>query len=83
MTISTFTSVRPYGGVTVSWRSTSEFPIPAVVSKNGNDKSCLVCVKSEKYAFLVTLRPLWSMREGEASYIHNTALGEEKQSYVY
>ena len=32
-------------------------PIPAVVSENVTNKSCLVCVMSEKYAFLVTLRP--------------------------
>ena len=30
---------------------------PASVSQNVTKKSCLVCVKSEKYASLVTLRP--------------------------
>ena len=30
-------------------------PIPAVVSQNVTNKSCLVCVISEKYALLVTL----------------------------
>ena len=28
-----------------------------VLSQNFTDKSCLVCVKSEKYAFLVSLKP--------------------------
>ena len=32
-------------------------PFPAVFSQNVTNKSCLVCVKSEKYAFGVTLRP--------------------------
>ena len=32
-------------------------PFLAVVSKNVPNKSCLVCVMSEKYAFWVTLRP--------------------------
>ena len=32
-------------------------PIPAVVSENVTNESCLVCVMSEKYAFWVTLRP--------------------------
>ena len=31
-------------------------PIPAVVLQNTN-QSCMVCVKSEKYAFCVTLIP--------------------------
>ena len=38
---------------------TYEFPIPAVKSQNVINKSCLVCVKSEKYASWVTLRPQW------------------------
>ena len=38
---------------------TMEFPIPAVLSQNVTNKSFLVCVKSEKYASLVTLRPQW------------------------
>ena len=41
-------------------------PIPEIVSQNDNDKSCLECIKKKKYAFLVTLRPLGSMRQGEA-----------------
>ena len=32
-------------------------PIPAVVQQNVTNKSCLVCVMSETYAFWVTLRP--------------------------
>ena len=32
-------------------------PIPAVVSKNITNKSCLVYAMSEKYSFWVTLRP--------------------------
>ena len=32
-------------------------PIPALVSENVTNKSCLVCDKSEKYASWVTLRP--------------------------
>ena len=41
--------------------------IPAVVSQNVTNKSCLICVKSEKYAFWVTLRPQWDCcHRGEA-----------------
>jgi len=32
-------------------------PIPAVVSQNVTNKSCLICVMREKYACWVTLRP--------------------------
>ena len=32
--------------------------IPSVVLQNVTNKSCLVCVMGEKYAFWVTLRPL-------------------------
>ena len=35
--------------------------------ENVTNKSCLVCVKSEKYTFLVTLRPLGSMRQDKAN----------------
>merc|ERR1711973_220240 len=31
--------------------------IPAVVQQNVTNKSCLVCVMTEKYAFWITLRP--------------------------
>ena len=39
-------------------------PISAVVLRNVTNKSCQVCVKSKKYAFLVT--PLGSKRQGLA-----------------
>ena len=42
------------------------FPIPAVVSQNVTNESCLAYVKSEKYVVWVTLRPLGSMMQGEA-----------------
>ena len=42
------------------WRPTFDFPIAAVVSQSVTNKSCLICVESEKYAFLVTLIPLGS-----------------------
>ena len=35
------------------------FLFPAVVSQNVTNKSCLACVKSEKYASWVTNRPQW------------------------
>ena len=41
--------------------------IPALVQQNVTNKSCLVCVMSEKYAFWVTLRPQSDRyRRGEA-----------------
>ena len=41
--------------------------IPAVVQQNVMNKSCLVCVMSEKYAFWITLRPQSDRcRRGEA-----------------
>ena len=46
--------------------SSRHFTLPAVVLQNDTNKGCLECVKSEKYVFLVTLRPLESMRQGEA-----------------
>ena len=36
--------------------------IPSVESQNVTIKSCLVCAKSREYGFLVTVRPLGSMR---------------------
>ena len=42
------------------------FTIFAIVSENDNSKSCLISVKSKKYAFQVTLRPLRSMRGGKS-----------------
>ena len=62
LTISTCTSVRPY----VPFVHPVTLPIPTVVSQNVINKSCLACVMSEKYAFLVTLRPLGSKRRGKA-----------------
>ena len=47
-------------------RPTFNFQIPAVVSQSVTNESCLICVKSEKYSFLGTTRPLGSMRWGEA-----------------
>ena len=45
---------------------TFRFPMPAVVSPNFSNNSCLACVQSEKYSFWFTLRPLGSIRWGEA-----------------
>ena len=55
-------SILGLSDVCLSVSRTYEFVIPAVRSQNVTNKSCLVCVKSEKYAFLVTLRFLGSMR---------------------
>ena len=41
-------------------------PVSAVVSQYVTNKSFLACAKNEKCAFLVTPRPFWSMRQGEA-----------------
>ena len=44
--------------------------IPASVSQNVTNTSCLVCVKSEKYASWVTIRPQWDCCcQGEAEVI--------------
>ena len=48
---------------------TFKFSIPAVVPQHESYKSCLVCVNSEKYRFLATLRPLGSMRGDKAEPI--------------
>ena len=57
--------------------------IPAVISQNVTNKSSLVCVKSEKYAFFVNLRPLRSMRGGKAELRTTfTLFGKAKVSYV-
>ena len=49
---------------------TLQFPIPAFTSQSSNNKSYLVCVKNEKYAFLagfwVTIRDLESTGRGKA-----------------
>ena len=44
------------------------FPIPALLSHNVTNESCSACVKSEKYVVWVTLRPLGSVRQGEAEF---------------
>ena len=62
-------------------------PIPDVVSQNFTNKSCLVCVKSEKYACWVTLRPQWDCyRRGirsEFQLSSQTAPVEAKPRCVY
>ena len=69
--ISNFTYVRPYGflhpaSVSATCPVPSHFTIPAAGSQNVTNKNCLVFVKSEKYAFWVTLRLIGSMRQGKA-----------------
>ena len=59
-------SVRPSVRTYVRTSHFHFFRIPAVVSQNVTNKSCLACVKSEKYVVWVTLRPLGSMRQCEA-----------------
>ena len=67
MTISTSTSVFP-SAATVHRASVWKLaPIPAVVSEKVTNKSCLVSLMSEKYAFWVNLRPQSDRcRQGEA-----------------
>ena len=43
--------------------------IPAVVSQNHTDDSCLASVKSEKNVVWVALRPLGSMQQGETELL--------------
>ena len=43
---------------------TLRFPIPANMSQNSINESYLVCFKSKKYAFCITISPLESMRQG-------------------
>ena len=50
-----YLSFRPY----VRMSHFHFFPIPAVASQYGTDESSLACVKSEKYAFWVTISPKW------------------------
>ena len=52
-------SVHPY--ITLPF-----FPISAVISHNVTNESCFACAKSEKYVVWVTLRPLGSVKQGEA-----------------
>ena len=60
--------------------------IPVVVLQNVNIKSCVVCVKSDKYAFLVTIRPLGrgrGMRRSRVAYItYNIRREEAKLSIL-
>ena len=48
-------SVRPF--VCLCVRKLAQFS--AVLSQNVTKKSCMVCDKSEKYAFWITLTPQW------------------------
>ena len=63
-------------------RPTFEFSIPDVVSHSVTNKSSLICVKSEKYAFLVTTRPLGSKRWGEAE-LHTLQDQERRSQATY
>ena len=47
----------------------SHFRVPAVISQDVTDKSCLGCDKSEIYAFWVTLRPLGLRFEVKQRYL--------------
>ena len=74
------------------------FRFPAVVSQNVTNKSCLACVKNEKYASWVIIRPQWDCccrGEAEVRIIDfkttwsefqmpsQTALAEAKPRCVY
>ena len=54
-----------------------------VASQYVTNKSSLVCVKSEKYAFGVTLRLLGSMQQGKAEPCTIYYLGKAKLSCIY
>ena len=45
-------------------------PIPVEVSQIVTNKSCLLCVQSQKYALWVTFSPLGLMKRGKA-VLHN------------
>ena len=62
--ISTFKFVCSYC-VVMFFRPVT-LPIPVVVLQNVTNNICLVCHESDKYAFLVILTSLGSMRQGEA-----------------
>ena len=64
---------------------TFEFPIPVVVLQNDTNKSCLVFIKSEKYAFFwVTLWPLLRVHEVKWSWdMYITILSKVKLGHVY
>ena len=60
-------SIHPFVRSSVVLSPQKLTSIPASVSQNVTNKSCLVCVKSEKYASWVTLRPqLDCCRRGKA-----------------
>ena len=48
---------------------TFDFPIYAVVLQDITNESCLVCIKSEKYVFWVTIRPLGSMKRDKSKLL--------------
>ena len=56
--------------------------VSAVGSQNDTNRSFLVRVKSEKYAFWVTLRPLGSMSQGEVK-IHALQYSVRQSRAVY
>ena len=60
----------------------SHFQFLQSYKKMSINKSCLVCDMCEKYAFLVTLRLLGSMKSGKAEP-HNTFIGKAKPNYAY
>ena len=65
ITILTFTYACPSGSVILCIQKPA--PFPAVVPQNAINKSWLACIKSERYASWVTLRPQWDRcRRGEA-----------------
>ena len=57
-------------------------PVSAVGSQNVTNRSFLVSVKSEKYAFWVTLRPLGSMSQGEVK-IHSLQYSARQSRAAY
>ena len=57
-------------------------PVSAVGSQNVTNRSFLVSVKSEKYAFWVTLRPLGSMSQDEVK-IHALRYSARHSRAVY
>ena len=76
VTILTFTTVHPSSSVCVPLK------ISACISQNVPNKIYFVFVQCEKYAFLVTLRLLGSMKSGKAE-THNTFIGKANPNYAY
>ena len=67
LSICTVPSVHPSGSVCPVPSVQKLASIPASVSQNVTNKSCLVCVKSKKYVSWVILRPQWDhCCQGEA-----------------